>query len=66
MELKIWRQGGANPAPSGLDQLADYLDRLSLEKGYLVIFDQRANRRIEAQPPEIVDHRGKTLEIWTF
>lgn len=66
LELKVWREGGANPAPSGLDQLAAYLDRLSLDLGYLVVFDQRVGRAIEAQPPEIVDHLGRVLEVWRF
>lgn len=66
LELKTWREGGANPAPTGLDQLADYLDRLSLVRGYLVLFDQRPGRSIEARPPQKLEHRGKALEIWTF
>ena len=36
-ELKIWH--GKEAHAKGLAQLADYLDRLSLNEGYLVIFD---------------------------
>jgi AAA-like domain len=36
-ELKIWR--GAKAHKEGLAQLLDYLDRLALDKGYLIIFD---------------------------
>jgi hypothetical protein len=46
MELKVWRPGGDDPLPDGLDQLDRYLDRLTLSTGVLVIFD----RRPEAPP----------------
>ena len=36
-ELKIWR--GDKAHKEGLKQLVDYLDRLNLNKGYLIIFD---------------------------
>jgi hypothetical protein len=36
-ELKLWRGQAAHEA--GLDQLADYMDRLGLAEGALVIFD---------------------------
>lgn len=36
-ELKIWR--GEVAHQEGLAQLADYIDRLALNEGYLVIFD---------------------------
>jgi hypothetical protein len=37
IELKIWR--GEQKHQKGLEQLSDYLDRSSLETGYLIIFD---------------------------
>jgi hypothetical protein len=46
MELKVWRAGRDDPLPDGLAQLDEYLDRLSLSTGVLVIFD----RRPEAAP----------------
>ena len=36
-ELKIWRGEAAHEI--GLAQLADYMDRLALSDGYLIIFD---------------------------
>ncbi len=41
MELKVWREGRADPLNAGLEQLDRYLAGLTLESGWLVIFDQR-------------------------
>lgn len=41
IELKVWREGRPNPEPEGLTQLDGYLSALSLDTGWLVIFDQR-------------------------
>lgn len=41
MELKMWRQGRPDPLPTGLTQLDKYLAGLSLNQGWLVIFDGR-------------------------
>jgi hypothetical protein len=41
MELKVWREGRTDPLATGLAQLDRYLDGLGLERGWLVIFDQR-------------------------
>ncbi len=41
MELKVWRQGRSDPLKAGLVQLDRYLSGLGLEKGWLIIFDQR-------------------------
>jgi hypothetical protein len=42
IELKVWRQGRPDPLSEGLSQLQEYLDRLGLRTGTLVIFDRRA------------------------
>jgi hypothetical protein len=42
IELKVWRDGRADPAQQGLAQLDRYLARLNLETGWLVVFDRRA------------------------
>jgi hypothetical protein len=42
MELKVWRDGAADPLAQGLAQLDRYLDGLGLPSGWLVIFDQRS------------------------
>jgi DNA polymerase III delta prime subunit len=43
LELKVWRKGARDPIHKGLSQLDEYLDRLGLLKGTLVIFDRRPN-----------------------
>ena len=46
IELKAWAQGRPDPLPRGLQQLDEYLGKLGLERGVLVVFD----RRPDAQP----------------
>jgi hypothetical protein len=46
VELKVWRHGRPDPLADGLAQLDEYLGRLGLDQGTLVIFD----RRPDAQP----------------
>jgi hypothetical protein len=59
-ELKIWH--GAKAHEAGLDQLADYLERQEVDKGYLVIFDFRKTMDF-AQ--ERVTLRGKEIfMVW--
>lgn len=41
LELKVWRQGRPDPLTEGLSQLDDYLDRMELPTGTLVVFDTR-------------------------
>ena len=41
IELKVWRQGERDPLERGLVQLDRYLAGLSLNVGWLVIFDRR-------------------------
>ncbi|WP_437938551.1 AAA family ATPase [Sorangium sp. So ce341] len=42
LELKVWKDGVRDPLPKGLAQLDEYLQRLGLATGVLVIFDRRA------------------------
>jgi hypothetical protein len=42
LELKVWRDGRPDPLQAGLAQLNRYLAGLSLQTGWLVIFDQRS------------------------
>ena len=46
MELKVWRDQEPDPLAEGLEQLDGYLAGLSLDEGWLVIFDRRSG-----QPP---------------
>lgn len=44
MELKVWRDGQADPLKRGLAQLDSYLAGLGLDNGWLVIFDRRSGQ----------------------
>ncbi|WP_437585785.1 ATP-binding protein [Sorangium sp. So ce1000] len=46
IELKVWRDGRPDPLGEGLDQLDEYLAGLGLQRGWLILFDQRSG-----QPP---------------
>jgi hypothetical protein len=60
VELKKWY--GQVYHEAGLDQLADYLNIHGVEKGYLVIFD---NRKDKVFREESVEHKGKEIfGIW--
>ena len=43
LELKVWRDRRSDPVEEGLRQIGRYLERLGLDQGTLVIFDQRKN-----------------------
>lgn len=65
LELKVWRDGRTHPLAEGLDQLSAYLDRLSLESGTLVIFDQRrksAGKKEESRSAEH-SHQGRSIRV---
>ncbi len=47
LELKVWRDKKPDPLGQGLSQLDEYLQRLQLDHGYLVIFDRRTERLTE-------------------
>lgn len=60
IELKLWYGQTAHEA--GLDQLADYLDRLGLDEGFLLIFDPRVKKEWKQQD---IPHRGKRIfAVW--
>lgn len=42
IELKVWHDGRPDPLYDGLEQLDGYLNKLGLDRGWLVIFDQRS------------------------
>jgi hypothetical protein len=42
MELKVWADKRPDPLKEGLPQIDKYLSGLSLDKGWLVIFDRRS------------------------
>ena len=51
MEVKVWRTGQSNPLKKGLVQLDDYLARLGLSRGTLLIFDARSPGKGPGQRP---------------
>jgi AAA-like domain len=60
IELKLWRGQAAHQA--GLDQLTDYLDRLGLDEGFLLIFDPRVKKEWKS---EEISHQGKRIfAVW--
>jgi hypothetical protein len=57
-ELKIWR--GQVAHEEGLNQLDDYLNRLKLTEGYLIIFD---HKEIKTWDSGWIEHNGKRIFI---
>jgi hypothetical protein len=53
LELKVWRDGRPDPLREGLEQLGQYLERLRLDHGTLVLFDGRS------QAPSISERCSK-------
>ncbi len=66
LELKVWRDGAADPLGEGLPTLDAYLAGLGLDSGWLVIFDRR-----RGQPPiakrtsmtEAISPRGQRIQV---
>ena len=60
IELKIWR--GEESHQRGLNQLANYLDIHSVEKGWVLIFD---DRKKPSWKEEVIQHNGKEIfAVW--
>ena len=59
-ELKIWRGKAAHQ--EGLLQLSDYLDRLTLDTGYLVIFDHQEVKEWRSEWVEVGEKR--VFAVW--
>ena len=57
IELKTWRDEEPDPLTKGLSQLDAYLAGLSLDTGWLVIFDQRVNQ------PRIAERTSTTTAL---
>jgi hypothetical protein len=66
LELKVWRDGKADPLAEGLVQLEAYLDRMSLDHGALVIFDRRATGQaidVRTKQEEAKTASGKSVVV---
>jgi hypothetical protein len=59
-ELKVWY--GEKAHEEGLEQLADYLDRLALSEGYLLIFNK--NKRKSWKSGWIEKYNKKIFIAW--
>ncbi len=57
-QLKVWREGRPDPLADGLRQVDDYLSRLGLDAGTLIIFD----RRPDAVP---IHERARVTQVRT-
>lgn len=62
IELKIWR--GEEAHKRGIKQLTDYLDILSLDKGFLIIFDLTGKGRKEFKNERLIAGNKDIFSIW--
>lgn len=58
IELKVWREKQSDPLKIGLNQIDDYLKKMGLDTGILVLFDRRKNAKPVAK--RIKFKRAKT------
>jgi len=58
VELKVWRPRQSDPTPAGLSQLDEYLHRLGLDQGTLVVFDRRPDALLPADRTTFVEDRA--------
>lgn len=66
IEVKRWREGRKDPLIEGLLQIERYLDRLGLDQGFLVIFDQRSEAPAWEQRMQVSDETtasGKAVMV---
>ncbi len=66
IELKVWRDNTSrDPVAGGKDQLVDYLERLGLEDGTLMVFDCRsdADPLPQRMSREEVSHKGRKIVV---
>lgn len=65
VELKVRRDGAADPLADGLRQLSRYLDRLELDTGTLILFDLRQDAPPMGERCSITveAHEGRELQI---
>ncbi|MEN9934793.1 MAG: hypothetical protein RLZZ387_1372 [Chloroflexota bacterium] len=66
IELKVWRDGRADPREEGVAQLDGYLAGLSLDTGWLVVFDQRRGQPAIAErtrADEVTAPSGRVITV---
>jgi len=69
VEIKVWRNNESNPLTEGLEQLEEYLDRLSLKRGTLLIFDERTiapttSKRVKFEEHFTVEKNYQVTLLW--
>jgi hypothetical protein len=67
IEIKVWRDKEKDPLTEGLRQIERYLQRVGLDDGFLVIFDQRTTavaweERIVAS--NATTESGRAIAVW--
>ena len=67
LELKV-RRGNTDVYERGIEQLANYLERLGLTDGTLIVFDDRpdAPPLPERSSDQRREHRGRQIRVLTF
>jgi len=66
IELKVWAPGKPDPLARGLDQLDEYLTRLGLDHGTLVLFDRREEAPAWAERgtfETVSSRQGRTVTV---
>ena len=63
LELKMRRDGDADPTPEGLRQIEGYLSSLGLGHGWLVVFDRRSNAPPVAERTRFLSGQTPTLGL---
>jgi hypothetical protein len=65
VEMKVRRDKDGDPLPEGLEQLSQYLDRLALEDGTLILFDLRSDAPAMAQrcSRTVSEHAGRAVTV---
>jgi hypothetical protein len=65
LEMKVWRDGQADPVTRGLGQLGRYLGSLGLDHGTLLVFDRRSTASPLAERSETsrIEHDGRRIRL---
>ena len=65
VEMKVRRDKDGDPLDTGLEQLSQYLDRLELDRGTLILFDLRGDAPPMAQrcSRETREHAGSAITV---
>ncbi len=65
IELKLWRKGLEQTIKQGLTQTADYMDKIGIADGHLVIFDRREDINWDEKIfREEREYEGKQITVW--